>query len=215
MSSNHRVQQGDSISSLGLLYGFSTDALWAHPKNAELRKQRVDGECLMAGDEVFIPDKQVASHICATTRRHTFQRKSVPAKFEVRLLSEGKPRANIPWELSVNGAVLRRGVTDADGWIRTHVMPDVQRAQLSVGKDGDETYPIAFGHLDPWDSISGVQARLRNLGILAEAPTGQLDAATRDAVRAFQVAHSLPALPDDAEKIDARTVDTIRAAHGA
>jgi Ca-activated chloride channel family protein len=89
--------------------------------------------------------------------------------------------------------------------------------------------PLAAG--DAGDAVLALQVRLAQLGYLTQAPTGQYDAATTEAVKAFQAANSLPvdgicdqatwallfsdaaiALNGDAGGTDTRTTDGLEAA---
>jgi Ca-activated chloride channel family protein len=89
--------------------------------------------------------------------------------------------------------------------------------------------PLATG--DAGDAVLALQVRLAQLGYLTQAPTGQYDAATTEAVKAFQAANSLPvdgicdqatwallfsdaaiALNGDAGGTDTRTTDALEAA---
>jgi peptidoglycan hydrolase-like protein with peptidoglycan-binding domain len=62
-----------------------------------------------------------------------------------------------------------------------------------------------LGHLDPFDSLTGLQQRLNNVGYPCGDPDGTLNPQTIDALTAFQRAHGLPAdgkpTPDTQQKL--------------
>ena len=62
-----------------------------------------------------------------------------------------------------------------------------RRAHLVVGPEDDEDeYDLDLGCVDPTNEITGVQARLCNLGYDIERISGVLDEETRAALREFQ-----------------------------
>jgi len=82
--------------------------------------------------------------------------------------------------------VSRSGTTDGQGGISVDIAPDACHAALTVGQGGAAIhYELELGHLDPIDTISGVQQRLRNLGF--DCPEdGQLGVETITALRNYQ-----------------------------
>jgi peptidoglycan hydrolase-like protein with peptidoglycan-binding domain len=70
---------------------------------------------------------------------------------------------------------------------------------------------LTIGHLDPWDTISGAQGRLRNLGYDPGPIDGALGPRTRSVVRAFQRARGLSITGD----LDRNTLETLKETHGA
>ena len=53
---NHTVVQGECLSSIAAKAGFTVDALWNLPENAQLKSTRKDPNVLYPGDVVFVPD---------------------------------------------------------------------------------------------------------------------------------------------------------------
>jgi hypothetical protein len=195
------VKQGDCISSIAEQHGFFWQTLWEHPRNASLRAQGRDPNALRAGDVVFIPDKRVADYVRATGASHTFRVRGVPAKLRLRFCVAGQPRANEPCAVEVDGRWTHT-TTDGDGRLEVSIHPCAVRARVVLGEGASaETHEISLGHVDPVEELSGVQARLNNLGFRCDA-TGTLDAATVDALRAFQGVAGLAVTgePDDATR---------------
>jgi hypothetical protein len=200
MAMIHSVVQGDSMASLAKQYGFIWEQLWEHPNNAELKALRKNPNVLLEGDTVFIPNIVPKTVELATEQRHRFRRKGIPSKISLQLLDNGKPRAGVPYEITLDDGTIISGVSDEDGYVKESVQPERTHAVVRVdGRWGREQYEVQLGHLDPVDTTTGVQQRLANLGRDCEI-TGALDEQTMSALRSFQSEHQLEAsgTPDDA-----------------
>lgn len=200
----HRAKPDECLSTIAFAYGFFADTIWEHPENAALRRERGDPNVLAAGDDVFIPDLRVGQASCATGRQHVFRRRGVPEYFRLRLSRYGKPRADEPYRLDVDGTP-HEGRTDANGKIEVRIPPN---ARLAVVLIGDERYELALGRVDPVSGEAGVRQRLENLGYLASkaVPASELAAA----VARFQIEAQLEATGE----VDDKTRERLRAAHG-
>ena len=196
----HRVQQGDCLSSIAHEYGFNPDTLWCHGANTELRTRRGDCNVLSPGDVVAIPDQQTKAESCATDQRHRFRRRGVPAFLRLRLLVEDEPRAGESYVLEVDGVEIASGVTNSDGLLEERIPPNAVSAALRFA-DGS-VVALDLGELDPIDTIAGVQGRLLNLGYDCGDVDGALSEQTHEALRAFQTKHGLAVTgePDEATK---------------
>lgn len=209
MPIQHTVQPGECLSSIALRYGFFADAIWNHAANAPLRTRRVNMNVLAPGDVVVIPDKTLGLQTRPTGQRHRFRRRGVPAKFRFRLVHGDTPRAGVPFRLIVDGRT-HEGATDSDGVGEIPVAPDARRARLYIDDpESPQEHDVALGQLRPADSIDGAQARLRNLGYEDVRVTGELDDATRSALRAFQAAQGLGVTG----QLDAATSERLRTQH--
>jgi len=93
MSKTHKVNQGECIESIALLYGFWPSTIWLHESNAELKSLRKNPNVLYPRDEVFIPDLRTEKVNAGTDQSHKFVRKGVPAKLRLRFL---KPKEDQP-----------------------------------------------------------------------------------------------------------------------
>ncbi len=184
----HRVGPGESATSIAAKHGFFVDTVWNHPDNADLRAKRKTPDVLYQGDELFIPEKSEKKEEGATSSRHRFKVKGVPARFRLQLLAGGKPRAGEDYVFEVEGKSVS-GKTDGDGWVDQPIHPKDRRGRLLLG-GGKEEIPIRIGGLDPIEELSGVQQRLNHLGYPA-GQSGQLDDRTKSALRRFQSANQL------------------------
>jgi len=187
----HVVKQGDCIGSIAFEKGFFWETILNLPENAELKRERKDPNVLLAGDQVFIPDKREKTDVCATEQRHRFRRKGTPENLQVRVLYENVPRANEPYVLEIDGQA-ERGTTDADGNIRRAIPPNARRGKLTVGEGAEQLeFDLTLGAIDPIDTLTGVQERLNNLGYDCGEEDGMLGEETERALRDFQADHDL------------------------
>jgi len=101
---------------------------------------------------------------------------------------QGKPLAHRPYVLQINGSLLEdpNGLgneTDADGVIECCIPHNATEVKLIID---DDTWNLTLSHLDPIDTVEGLQERLNNLNY----PVGPVDGIegprTREAVRNFQ-----------------------------
>jgi len=76
--------------------------------------------------------------------------------------------------------------------------------------EGEETYELQLGHLDPHDSPSGIQQRLRALGFYFGAVDEEIGPQTQAAIRRFQTKQGL----EVSGEADDATTDALRDAYG-
>ena len=207
-TNDYVVEQGDCLESIAYRHGLFWQTIWDHPNNATLKAKRENPNLLCPGDVVFIPDKAAKFESGATEMKHRFVRKGVPSKLRLRILDDDVPRADERYTLVIDGKLLT-GVTDRDGRIEHSIDPDARSGKLLVGENQDE-YPLCLGHLDPVEEISGVQARLNNLGFDCGPVDGLLNERTHAALKRFQQAQGL----EPSEKPDAVTREKLKEFYG-
>lgn len=208
----YTVAQGECISSIADKTGFFWDTIWNHPNNANLKELRQNPNALLAGDELFIPDKRKKEESCEPTRRHVFRILGIPVKFNLRVLdADGNPRAGIPYTLSIDGKK-KQGTIPNDGQLSQIIAPDAKKAVLTLTPPDcpQEVYNFDLGYMNPSDNLAGVQARLTNLGYYKGAINGNLDDATSAAIRAFQLDHGL----DPSGQSSSQTENLLAQLHG-
>lgn len=204
---SYTVQPGDCLTSLAARFGLTEQAILDHANNQRLKDLGRHPNVLAAGDSVFIPDADPHVEHCATDTRHKFVVTLPKAKLRLVLVdAKGTAYAGKRYVVTVDGQ-RREGKSGGDGLVEVDVPPQATRGRLQVwmSDDGDEPEidrDLAIGHLQPVASLIGVQARLANLGFSCE-PTGELDDATRAALRSFRAKNGLPARDDDALVDDA------------
>jgi N-acetylmuramoyl-L-alanine amidase len=200
----YQVQQGDNLTLIALKFGFSGhSALYNHPRNAAFKRQRPNPDVLFPGDRIFIPKLRLREESCSTDMRHRFVKKT-PKKL-LRIVvqdADGKPLENAPYKLILEATSGGRnikssgweeldGQTGNDGLIEHHVSVDVVKGRLIMS---EVVWTLSIGYLNPPketsdEGISGIQARLSNLGFDPGPVDGKLGRNTRDAIREFQRRH--------------------------
>lgn len=196
MAESYTVEQGDTLASIAHAHGFlSWQSIWEHASNASLRDKRADPHVLAPGDVVEIPDKTIKEFECATKKLHTFKLKKPTLHFEQILLDDtDAPYSGKDYELKAGGEVMK-GKTDNDGRVSEEIPFDADTVELTIWPiSGDDSsamsWTLDMGHLDPIDTVAGVQARLKNLGYDCDV-NGEEDDKTKAAVSAFQTDEKL------------------------
>ena len=205
MPKKHKVKKGDCVASIAMDNGFFLDTIWDDSANAKLKEDRESPYVLLEGDVVVVPDKRLKEESCADSQRHTFRRKGVPEILKLQFLSNGEPRAKLPYSLNIDGRWFE-GETDDEGRIEQAIPPDATKGKLTL--DNHEKYDLKLGHIAPVSEKTGVCARLANLGYLSEADSD--DELLKDAVRLFQDDNDLEATG----QINDKTRDLLRDKHG-
>ena len=187
---NYVLKPGDCLDSVAFETGFFGETLWNDPQNAELKQLRKSYNLLLPGDSLAIPPLRERSESCSEKSRHRFRRKGIPTKLELRLLDdEGEPMANQHYLLDIDGRVTE-GDLDSDGRLEIQLPPAAQCGKLVLTEFSEE-YELGFGELDPQDSVTGFQARLKNLGYYLGKIDGNLGDETREAIRELQKDYGL------------------------
>jgi Putative peptidoglycan binding domain/LysM domain len=162
MPINYTVKPGDCVSSIAFNFGFLPDTIWNDAANADLKDLRKDPNILKEGDVVVIPEKRTRSVARATDASHRFVLKGVPATLRLQLFDGTTPRASQSFRLIVDGRKFE-GTTDGNGVLEVSIRPDAGKGELTIGPDMFQC-DLDFGALDPITEISGIQARLNNIG---------------------------------------------------
>jgi N-acetylmuramoyl-L-alanine amidase len=186
MAGERIVESGDCIGSIAYESGFFWETIWNDPQNKALKEKRKNPNVLLPGDVVYVPDLRPREESVATEQLHRFRLKGVPAKFHIRLLLDGKPRANVDYQLEIEGNTVT-GKTTGNGEITRSIAPNAREGRLRVkNKQGWDEYILRLGGLDPAENVTGAQARLRNLGFDLGDEHGELGPLTTSALRQFQ-----------------------------
>lgn len=206
------VQTGDCVSSISDQAGHLWQTIWNHPSNSDLKQARGDPHLLLPGDQVFVPPISPRVEDASTDQNHTYVRKSNQAKLRIVVKDLDEPVALQPYELIVDGASFH-GTTDGAGKLEQIIPPGAQNGRLIVGEGDDALeYDFDLGTLDPPYSISGIQARLGNLGYDAGPVDGIHGPRTTAAIGDFCAEHAIDS-PDEGEVTQA-FCDKLAKEHG-
>jgi N-acetylmuramoyl-L-alanine amidase len=183
----YEVKPGECMLSIARQTGHFWETIWNDPANKPLQDAGRKPNQLLPGDKVHIPDKARKDESCPAESRHRFVRKGEPSQVRVFMRDANEPWANEPYTLVVDGKTFE-GVTDANGGITVPARGDATTAILTIR---GRQFSLQLGQMDPVFTVSGIQARLKNLGMYAGQVNGKLDDPTRAAIRTFQQKHGL------------------------
>jgi hypothetical protein len=157
----------------------------------------------------------------ATEQRHRFKL-HIP-KVLLRIIlkdAEGKPYQNAAYLLKLRYRQKERdfrGTTNAEGLLKQEIPADAQCAYLALDALG-LFYELRIGHLDPVREdkegkavITGVKARLANLGFDCGSVDSELDPQTREAIKEFQRRFLEQSEPTG--ELDGRTLNALQKEH--
>lgn len=190
----HDVKQGETLLGLAVKNGLeSWQDILDRPENAELKKKRPDPGILKAGDRVFIPNREMRQEASEVDAKHSFKISRPKAWLRLAVKdAAGEPLAGKKYELAAAGTTAS-GKLPADGVIEQAVPVDATEGRLTVWAEVTQVWNLKIGWMDPLDEMSGVQARLNNLGCGCGEPGGILNEDTQSAIRAFQALTGLQA----------------------
>ncbi|NRR32349.1 peptidoglycan-binding protein [Oxalobacteraceae bacterium] len=211
----HVVAQGECTAKLASRHGFFPDTVWNWPDNAALKTLRKDKNVLFPGDRLCIPARRMGSVAANSGQRLRLRRKGVPDTLHIRFLVDGQPRRQLPYLASVTHvdgvqAADCRGVTDENGYVLMHVMPEAHTVSITLGSGAEaEVHTILIGVLDPVTECLGVQKRLANLGLYDGPLDGQQGSGLERALARFQLTQGL----DVSCRLDEATLRALRDFH--
>lgn len=228
----YEVVQGENLTLIALRYGFADHKpIYDHPNNADFKSKRPNPDILHPGDRIFIPPVSLREESRPTEKCHWFVLKWPTKVLRITLEdSDGKHLADAPYELTVypppsdwsfrvtyKGRLyaqekIFRGKTDSDGLLEHPVPVNAARARLKVGSS---SWNLALGHLNPPDpkntpdkGITGIQARLKNLGFYSGEIDGIFGPRTKQAIGAFKAKHQ-PEKTKEQGDIDSSETETL------
>lgn len=191
----HVVKSGECLSTIAAQYGFADHgSIYNHPANAALRTKRPNPHVLHPGDEVVIPERTAKVVVCATGASHRFMLRRPTKKLKLKFMDEeGQPLAYTPYVLSYDREWIE-DLTNADGELDRDVPLSLGAATVDIDA---RRYQISIGGLNPLgdtddDGLSGLQQRLRNLGIAPKSDSSEMNEQSHHAIAMFQLNHDLP-----------------------
>jgi hypothetical protein len=216
----HKVKAGECLSSIAKHYHFRNwRTIYDHPDNEAFRKKRPNPNMIVRGDIIIIPEKKVKEESGATEKRNVFKIKAPKTILRIALQSrEWQPLQIQKYSLTIdqkNYAVEKDG-QGKDG-IEEVIPADAGEGELTVwfeepGRVRRYRWHLQIGHLDPVSELTGVQARLRNLGVPgpdAVTPGGEGEAEFKVQLKTFQKRAGL----EPSGERDARTLEELAKRH--
>ena len=199
MTTTHTVKQGETLSRIAKQYKHSSwKSIYYHPKNADFQKLRPDPNVLYPGDEIFIPDPEPTIMSVTTSQQHVFCVKTEREFFRLKIeTGEGRSLSGKRARLKIAGQEFDV-IMDDSGMINVELPNNYTNdGSLDIFMDSQTTEPshsfeLKLGHLDPIDTMSGVQARCNMLGHDCGEVDGQMGEKTRAGVLSFQTQYGLP-----------------------
>ncbi len=201
------------MASIAARYGFADYRdIYQNPANAALKAKRPNPSLLFPGDLIEIPERKPTVFECETGKTHSFELK--PKKRMLRLRLEdasGEPIGNMPVTVVIGPKQKFETTSDKDGIVKQELPLKTKRAILHAGA---MTRLIRIADLNPMrdapdGGISGLQARLKNLGFFTGIVDGRRGPDTDAAIAAFR--GSLPEDPgDDWDKL----INAVEKVHG-
>lgn len=192
----HVVREGEWLETIAHEYGFSSGLdIYEDPLNAALRELRKDPAVIQPGDEIWIPPCPYEAELLPLESGGEEKELEVALPGTQKLVlvmrdAQREPMANLDYNLRI-GAWSVSDKTDADGKLEQEFDTRLLRFDEYVLDIAGQSLRIALGHLDPVESVKGVQARLNNLGYDCGPVDGIVGTKTREAVRRFQAEHDL------------------------
>ncbi len=207
----HTIQQGETLFLLAAKHGLSDwKVILDHYDNRAYKRRYPDPGVLPPGVRIIIPNKKLAQKPSAVDQLHQFQLQPPTAWMRVAVRDwQGNPLANKTCKLEVSGGETFEGALDATGVLSRRVAVTAKKAKLTVNFTDSKTrvWNLVFGWKDPISTISGVQARLDNLGFSCGVADGILNSRTKAAIKAFRTVTGLAVN----EKIDQPLRDKLAA----
>ena len=207
--STHIVEAHEHLAGIAAQHGFENlETILNAPENGQLREKRGDPNQLLAGDEVFIPEKRVASFERPVPGHHSFRVHIAQLELRLKVLDLfGKPVINAACTLKVDGESTALK-TDSEGLVIAKIKRTAALAELAVA---DDVYHLQVGALDPLPEQTGVEGRLQNLGYLDAEPEGiDGEQQVASAVELFQADQGLAANGE----VDDQVLATLEREHG-
>ncbi len=195
----HVIKQGESLGSIAKDYNLPSGmALYEHESNKAFRELRKNPNIIYPGDEINIPESKDFEIKIDTGRAHKIMAmRKKPDYFRLKIQdSEGQVWAGKRVCLKLARYEIDTEVGE-DGLIEIELKSPIKESgKLDVyldpeSPDPTHSFEVMVGYLDPIDTVSGLQARLNQLGFDAGVVDGISGQQTKTATKAFQSANEL------------------------
>ena len=180
------VEAGDCLLSIGAQEGIPWKKIWEYGANEDLRRDRESPTILLPGDVVIVPEREAKECDIATDNKHRFQRKGSKVEIRIRVIDVDGPRENEPYHVEIDGQRYEGKTewTDNEGLAICEVPATCKHAILVVG-DSEDEYELLVGYMDPANTVTGLHARLENLGYFTGGVHTNWDGDSANAMQEF------------------------------
>ncbi|MBB1281225.1 peptidoglycan-binding protein [Pseudoalteromonas sp. SR41-1] len=198
MTQQHTVAQGETLLRIAKQYGYQTSkALYNHPSNAEFKALRPDPNLIYPGDKITIPPKKEKFIPLRTNSINSFVVQNEKEYFRLQIIHEDGDDITGKRIVITIGSQTIDTVLPSNGLIEVELNEnDSLTGQVDLYLKEDQSSPsesftAQVGHLDPIDTLSGVQARCNLLGFDCGTVDGINGSKTKAGVSDFQYEHDL------------------------
>ena len=198
MTQQHTIAQGKTLLRIARQYGYQTSkALYNHPSNAEFKALRPDPNLIYPGDKITIPPKKEKFIPLRTNSINSFVVQNEKEYFRLQVIHEDGDDITGKRIVITIGSQTIDTVLPSNGLIEVELNEnDSLTGQVDLYLKEDQSSPsesftAQVGHLDPIDTLSGVQARCNLLGFDCGTVDGINGSKTKAGVRDFQYEHDL------------------------
>ena len=224
------VKQDDTLSAIAKKHKTTAKKIWNHSKNSKLKETRESMDVLLKGDKLWIPPPEQKDEGLKLESVNTLYVDEEHGDIKIVFLKYGKPRKGLQYTpyFEESGISNICSALDADAMALHEVDHDEKTGKISLEPEKDseidiEEYSLRIGWLDPLDYLSGVQARLRNLGYFFDVhkwfpfessrkpySEDEADLLTKNAIAVFQVENGI----EPTGEYNEETKNKLREVHG-
>lgn len=205
----HVVRQGDYLQRIAHRFGFDPESIWTHAKNAALKEAREHGDQLLPGDMLWVPRAAPEPQPVHPCRSNRFEVMVPTVHLRQTFIVDGEPLAEKACHISGAGPAYD-DVSDGEGGIDIAV--PVYAESVTIVFENGCHFLVNIGHLDPVDTRTGVEQRLRHLAFLSDPEAACVDDEEyAAALTAFQAMHEL----ETTGVLDEATIKTLKEIHGS
>jgi N-acetylmuramoyl-L-alanine amidase len=210
-ASRYKVEQGDRLPTIARKKRFARwQTIWNFDGNADLKDLRGNAHILFPGDEVSIPSKLArVAEVSGGKAEYVVQ--STVEVLRVRFAdADTSDDESISFKATpdTSSTPIEDELAN-DGTMEIELPPGTSSVAVDLfWADEDEpfaSYDLLTGELDPTKKISGIQARLANLGFYNGEITGTMADDTRRAIARFRSAK----LDDQEDGIDDKLISAL------
>lgn len=187
------VRHGDDLHSIAFRHGVTPEAIWDHPDNRVLAEVREPNQ-LLPGDRLHLPPApERRRHRVAVGQSSRFSVTVPRHEVRLRLRSGGQDHPAERYTAEVDG-VVHEGTLDASGELTLPVTPRTRQVVLTLFEEWEHfthehRMVLDVGGLDPANSSTGAQARLRALRVDTGRVDGRVGPRTSGALSELQRRH--------------------------